>query len=179
MAIDVEARFWSKVDKTGECWLWAAGRDKDGYGIFSIARRSLRAHRVAYELLVGPIPQGLVIDHLCRNEPCVNPEHLEPVTVRENGMRGDTFQARNAAKTHCIRGHEFTSENTWIDPARGVRKCKACHREQNRPSEARARAEGRRPYKPRCKAHGCRRMARMSGACDSHAPGRVSGGAEA
>jgi hypothetical protein len=86
-------------------------------------------HRVAYEALVGPIPQGLCIDHLCRNRACVNPDHLEPVTNRVNILRGETIMAANAAKTHCVRGHEYTPENTLINAKTGTRRCAACNRE--------------------------------------------------
>lgn len=83
-------RFWSKVDASGDCWEWTAGVNNRGYGYFHVAvgQSPVGAHRFAYEQLVGPIPDGLVIDHLCRNPPCVNPDHLEPVRFRENLMRG-------------------------------------------------------------------------------------------
>lgn len=86
--------------------------------------RLLMVHRIAYELAVGPIPVGLVIDHLCRNHSCINPEHLEPVTNVENVMRGESAWARNARKTHCKRGHEFTDENTIR--RNGTRSCRQC-----------------------------------------------------
>ena len=82
-----EGRFWAKVDRSGSCWLWLAATSH-GYGTFQSNGKLVRAHRYAYELLVGPIPGGLVIDHLCRTTACVNPEHLEPVTQRENLLRG-------------------------------------------------------------------------------------------
>lgn len=120
-------RFWGKVNKGGpdECWQWKAGTAK-GYGSFYIShRRSYPAHRFAYELANGKIPEGMVIDHLCRNRGCVNPNHLEPVTNVENVMRGQSGTAINARKTHCIRGHALIGENLRIDK-RGRRACIIC-----------------------------------------------------
>lgn len=125
-------RFEDKVAVAGadECWLWTAGCDPDGYGHFKLNGKTVRAHRLAYELAVGPIPDGLQIDHVkkrgCRHKNCVNPRHLEPVTCRENLARGDTLNAANVAKTHCPEGHKYTLENTYINP-RGARVCRICH----------------------------------------------------
>lgn len=102
-------RFWSKVDDHNEevCWPWQGGSVRDGYGQFHLhARRKVQAHRYAYEQLIGPIPEGLTLDHLCRNRLCVNPKHLEPVTHAVNILRGQGTSARNAQKTHCVHGHE-------------------------------------------------------------------------
>lgn len=120
------------VDGTG-CWLWTGERNNAGYGVVDARNRvdgtgrPLRAHRVVYEMLIGPIPAGLVIDHLCRVPLCVNPAHLEPVTDRINALRGIGIAAVNAAKTHCIHGHEFTPENTRFR-SNGSRNCRACDR---------------------------------------------------
>lgn len=131
-------RFWAKIDLSGDCWLWRASLDRDGYGRFALAHSTIvRAHRYAYELLVGPIPEGLTIDHLCRVRHCVNPAHLEPVTGRENTLRGDTTAALNAAKETCPQGHPFDAANTYL-PARGGRECRACRREAVRRHQARA-----------------------------------------
>lgn len=130
MRATLEERFWAKVDRRGddECWPWMAALDSGGYGHFS-SPRSTKAHRYSYELLVGQIPDGLTIDHLCRNPPCVNPAHMEPVTMRENSLRGNGWSGRNARKTHCVHGHEFTAENTRISPdGLGRRICRECER---------------------------------------------------
>lgn len=129
--------FWSKVklnEETG-CWNWIARLDKDGYGAWrSRAFRHLgdRVHRVSYSLLVGEIPSGLVIDHLCRTRNCVNPEHLEPVTTRENTDRGVNYIAENRAKTHCPKGHEYAGDNLVIKRTKQgeARICRTCRNEQ-------------------------------------------------
>lgn len=118
--------FWSRVVRTESCWLWTGSHDEDGYGSYGRTNGSSRAHRIAYELCIGPIPEGLTIDHLCRVRNCVNPAHLEPVDNRTNVLRGVGHTAINARKTHCKRGHRFTPENTYIEPARGVRVCRKC-----------------------------------------------------
>lgn len=127
------AEFWSKVDKADPdgCWLWTGTKVPSGYGRLWIAQRPFAAHRVAYEWLVGPIPEGLQLDHLCRVRRCVNPAHLEPVTSRENTMRGLNWAARNAEKTHCPQGHPYDEANTYLRSG-GGRGCRACHREAAR-----------------------------------------------
>lgn len=129
-----EERFWSKVDTTGECWLWTSRIERSGYGRFKSSGKYHYAHRVAYGLAVGPIPDGLTIDHLCRVRNCVNPAHLEPVTQRENTLRGEGVAARNARKTHCPQGHEYTLENTCV--SRGLRHCRTCNRDRTRERRA-------------------------------------------
>ena len=131
--IDLAARFWPKVDKEAPngCWAWRPPLTANGYGMINVGGTPAYAHRVAYELSVGPIPEGLYIDHLCRNRSCVNPSHLEPVTHAENVRRGISVSTVHAAKTHCDNGHEFTPENTYIRE-NGGRCCRACKRERDR-----------------------------------------------
>lgn len=109
------------------CVEWRGRLNYGGYGITTVGNRSVKAHRASYELRVGPIPTGLQIDHLCRNPACINPAHLEPVTAAENTRRAlNSPTGINARKTHCIRGHEFTAENTRI--VSGRRVCRACQK---------------------------------------------------
>lgn len=104
------------------CWLWM-GHIHDGYGRIG----GKAAHRVVYTIVKDDIPKGLQLDHLCRNRRCVNPDHLEPVTQRENILRGEGIAAINKRKTHCKNGHEFTPENTYIRGSRnGNRECMIC-----------------------------------------------------
>lgn len=133
-----EARFLAKVDKSGDCWLWTAKCNNRGYGMFGLNGRMVTAHRVAHELWVGPIPEGLEIDHLCAVRSCVNPAHLEAVTHRENLLRGSGFAGVNAAKTHCPHGHEYSPENTYHNPnPNGGRICRTCKRKRDRDARLR------------------------------------------
>jgi len=141
--ISLEERFWPKVGKgtDGECWEWRASRRR-GYGQFKFQGRALLAHRVAYELLVGPIPAHLELDHLCRNRACVNPAHLEPVTHAENVQRGElpaVTPERHRKKTHCPAGHPYPGDNLYVDP-KGKRYCRACSRDEARRYRARKAA---------------------------------------
>lgn len=127
-------RFWRKVLRTDSCWLWLAAKNAKGYGYFMHAtadgRRAGLAHRFAYTALVGPIPDGMTLDHLCETKACVNPAHLVPATAVANAMRSGMNVGRvNMAKTHCPRGHEYTPENTKRIASRpNARYCRACHR---------------------------------------------------
>lgn len=121
-------RFWAKVtipEPPWECWTWNA-RHHNGYGWFTVKHNNhVGAHRYAYQLLRGEIPEGLVCDHLCRNRGCCNPWHLELTTIGENVRRGK-INTKMKNRTHCNNGHEFTAENSYISK-KGYRSCKACH----------------------------------------------------
>jgi hypothetical protein len=135
---EYQARFLRRVEALDSgCWLWTGCRHpKSGYGRFWLSRHTDRlAHRLAYVWSGNVIPDTLVIDHLCRNRACVNPDHMEPVTNVENVMRGESLWALNAKKTHCLRGHEFTVENTWISK-HNMRHCRECARLRKRESRA-------------------------------------------
>ena len=118
-----EQRFWSRVRKTDLCWLWLGTKTQKGYGRLIVGYRVWPAHRYAYELLVGTVPAGLQLDHLCRNRACVNPQHLEPVTGKENTLRGFSPAAQNARKLRCKNGHPFD-----IVTKNRTRQCSTCIR---------------------------------------------------
>jgi hypothetical protein len=143
----VEARFWEKVDKSGDCWIWT-GVLNHGYGGFApIHGLLVLTHRFAYELLIGPIPEGLQLDHLCRVRSCVNPAHLEPVTQKENNRRAQ------AIKTHCPSGHPYDEVNTYL--WQGRRKCRECRRIRGKaswPIRSAAHKEDRMAYRVANKA---------------------------
>ena len=130
-------RFWSKVQMLpcGGCWIWTASTTDQGYGHFYIGKvngvkRTKAVHRIAYESEVGPVPNGMTLDHLCRNRACVNPAHLEPVSRGENVLRGQSPSAKAARKTECVRGHSLTGDNLYIRPDGGGRQCRTCNRER-------------------------------------------------
>lgn len=125
------ARFHQKYEVTPTgCWLWTGGLfagDGGGYGQFYVDGRNWHAHRWAYTVLVRPLDDDETLDHLCRVRPCVNPDHLEPVPIAVNLLRGVGAPARNARKTHCVRGHELTGDNvTRFGPDLRWRRCRAC-----------------------------------------------------
>lgn len=139
MLANVEERFWSKVEKTPTCWIWKGTTTTWGYGQFAVTHfDKVSAHRMSYELLRGSIPERLELDHLCRNKACVNPTHLEAVTHKENLLRGDTFQARNAKKTHCPRGHLLEYRKGRYS---NFRYCRICTKESNRQGKLRRKAK--------------------------------------
>ena len=124
-------RFWAKVafsDET-ECWYWTASFNRDGYGQFKILGSYEGAHRWAWECCNGPVPEGMELDHLCRNRRCVRPDHLDAVTHRENCRRGSRGLLRSPAE-QCVRGHEFTPINTRLSQRERI--CRSCARERNR-----------------------------------------------
>ncbi len=132
--------FWKKVDKAGPlpeqrpdlgpCWVWTGNLFPNGYGKFGVYYRHVLTHRFSYTLLVGEIPKGLVLDHLCRNRACLNPSHLEPKTQRENTLATNSqcMAALRAARTHCPRGHPYSTENTYRYKTK--RGCRSCRRQQ-------------------------------------------------
>lgn len=123
------ARFWAKVRVAPSgCWEWIAARGTGGYGLFRVGAHLECAHRFAYKAIVGPITRELTIDHLCRNHSCVNPAHLEAVTMKVNILRGDCPGAKQARQAHCIHGHTFDLFNTYYYPKTGKRKCQQCNR---------------------------------------------------
>ena len=141
MASETE-RFWAKVNKDGpiptdrpelgQCWVWAEGRSKAGYGKFYVNPQvgQVYAHRYAYEAEYGPIPQGLQCDHLCRNRACARPTHLEAVTQAVNkarGISGALSRERALAQTHCVNGHERNARNTKTDPRTGANSLPRLH----------------------------------------------------
>lgn len=130
-------RFWARVDRSGPCWLWLGPTDKHGYGHAQAYKRlSGRPYQFAYWLTHGAVPEGLEIDHICRNRACVRPSHLRAVTHLENGI------AQIADTTHCVNGHEYTDDNTrWWRRANGrmARCCVTCKRAYQAELRARKR----------------------------------------
>jgi len=134
-------RFWRHADRSGDCWLWTGCLGTGGYGRFTIGPGSqVYAHRFAWAVVFGvPPDSSLTVDHLCNIRACVNPIHLALVPIRDNVLRGESFAAKNAAKTRCSRGHPFDDMNTRIAPS-GQRVCRRCSRRHS--SDYRARKAG-------------------------------------
>lgn len=133
-----EEKFWPRIemDPNGGCWLWTGGLDTGGYSVIQHQGRTRIGHRLSYENLIGPIPVGLQLDHKCRVRACVNPDHLEPVTAKENVRRSPIHVG---SRKHCPKGHAYDAENTKISGSTGERICISCRREQSKTPEARAR----------------------------------------
>lgn len=153
----VSGRFWERVipEPNSGCWLWVGGRARYGYGTFYLNGRHVYAHRVSYEMHVGPIPAGLELDHKCRVPACVNPNHLEPVTHRENvkrGLAGIKTAEWQRSKTHCPNGHQYTADNIYYR-SNGHRDCRTCSQKRSRdrqrllrPTRSAAQKEKTRTY---------------------------------
>lgn len=129
--VPVGERIKRKIAQVNGCWLFQGRVNQNGYSSIGINRgrgkpyHTRLVHRVAYETFVGPIPAGMTIDHLCRNKLCVNPEHLEAVTQRENSFRAPNYIGN---RTHCPSGHEYSPDNTHVNQKTNRRTCRACHR---------------------------------------------------
>ena len=127
-----------KIDSVTGCWNWTASLNHGGYGMIGGSPpeykdyRPILAHRVAYKLLIGPIPKDCEIDHLCRNRKCVNPQHLEAVSHKVNCLRGNSPPAIRSRQTHCAKGHPLVGLNLYIHPNTGYRKCRICGRDRDR-----------------------------------------------
>lgn len=126
----MEERILKRIKKTKTCWLWTGEVSSGGYGRLIVNGKRTPAHRYVYEFMIGKISEGLHLDHLCRIRNCVNPMHLEPVTPDINILRGISPPAKNARKTHCKHGHEFTGDNLYMQWNKKTqkywRKCRAC-----------------------------------------------------
>jgi len=123
----LDNRFWNKVDKMGCCWYWVAVLSGNGYGQFWLNGKMKLAHILSYEDKFGKTPDGLELNHICRNRKCCNPDHLEAITHSENIQKGISV---NRNKTHCPQGHEYNEENTYIRSNRNHRECRICKRIQ-------------------------------------------------
>ena len=117
-----------RMKAVGDCWEWQGYVNNQGYGVINVDKPIL-AHRMSYTAFVGEIPEGKVLDHICRNRKCVNPAHLRILTIGENVLCGETIAAKKKAQTHCIHGHPFDDENTYF--YKGRRQCRTCRREND------------------------------------------------
>ncbi len=139
----IEGRLWEKIspEPNSGCWLWMAGGNQHGYGSFYVNGRQRGAHIACYEHYIGPVPDGLELDHKCRVPCCVNPSHLEPVTHQENVARGaanESAKKFQGAKTHCPSGHPYTEDNIYFRK-NGHRDCRTCSQERSKKYQAHAR----------------------------------------
>lgn len=150
-------RIRRRIQIVGECWVWTGALTNNGYSRIKRRGKTVVGHRVTYEMLVGPIPDGLTLDHLCRCRACINPSHAEPVTQRVNVLRGDTVTARNAVKTHCDRGHLLSGDNLFVRRD-GRRRCRTCERASQRKMKQTDR------YKQKHAAYERSRRAQLKGA---------------
>jgi hypothetical protein len=124
--MDIEGRFYKKITVVQECWIWKASKLESGYGLFTDEYgKTITAHRWSFQHFHGVIPQGLVIDHICRNPSCVNPKHLQAISQSDNIKRSLLVKARSA-RTHCKNGHEFTPQNTRYVKGQRGRRCSTC-----------------------------------------------------
>lgn len=138
-----QERFWRYAypEPNSGCWLWDGAVDPNGYGRFSVESKARLAHKFYYEFLNGPVPEGLELDHKCRNPSCVNPDHLEAVSHKTNCLRGVgviALRAWNKNKTHCRNGHPFDEANTYAYG--NERRCRVCTREAGRRHDAKRRS---------------------------------------
>jgi len=131
MIVNIAQRLLNRTDRTGKCWIWLGSCNDRGYGKMWDGSRLSYVHRLSYEAFVGPIPNGLTIDHLCRNRQCLNPEHLEPVTNRENILRGEGPSAKKARRTKCSGGHQLSGTNL-MQSRLPYRQCRICFNEWQR-----------------------------------------------
>ncbi len=139
IVISAAERFWPKVVKSGDCWMWEGNRTPRGYGMFWSGERLVSAYRWAYEDAEGSVPNGMELDHLCRVHACVRPSHLEAVVHRTNILRGVGPTAINARKTHCNYGHLYSDDNLYLPPS-GQRVCLTCKRRLQQGYRQRRRA---------------------------------------
>jgi hypothetical protein len=135
-------RVFAKVDASGDCWEWTRALNDKGYGVAQVGYRAVQAHRLVWNILVGPIPSREPLDHRCRVHHCVNPDHLEVVTIRENALRSPiTPYAVKSAMRQCGKGHPFTEANTGLERNGASRRCRQCAKAKEQRRRDRIKAE--------------------------------------